>query len=435
MEAGCLQVQLRHHSVLALSNLPIPGRDHRKRPCCTHSSGPRSWSAAGRGARCAAEVSLEAEGLSQVPEAVQTIAVVAQGIRVELDLGLGQLVRVETTWDGRVVAPFHRAPWADVPGPIPGTLDAPHLARLSGDFFCAPFATADVEAAPPHGWPANSPWRPLDVEHFEGGTRARFVLGKSVLGARVTKELTVRDGHPFLYQRHVFAHGRGGIPVANHAMVSLPGGGRLSFSAKRWAESPAAPLETDPARGRSMLAYPSRTPDLASFPTAVGETVDLTRYPLGEAHEDFVVLVEADESPLGWTAVRRPEGDLALMLKNPAELPVTMLWFSNGGRYYAPWNGRHQRVLGVEDGCTFLAEGHSASINSNSWSMAGIPTAIQLEPDGTVDVRHVIGAVPVDRTFGPVRDVRTETGALVVEDASGAVLRFPFDEAFLFPVL
>jgi hypothetical protein len=370
-----------------------------------------------------------------VPEAVQTTVVVAQGIRVEVDLGLGQLVRVEITRDGRVVAPFHRAPWADVPGPIPGTLDAPHLARLSGDFFCAPFATSDVEAAPPHGWPANSPWRPLAVEQFEGGARARFVLARRVLGAEVTKELTVRDGHPFLYQRHLFTHGRGDIPVANHAMVSLPGGGWLSFSAKRWAESPASPLETDPSRGRSILAYPSRTADLASFRTAVGGTVDLTRYPLSEAHEDFVVLVEADESPLGWTAVRRPEGDLALMLKNPAELPVTMLWFSNGGRYYAPWNGRHRNVLGVEDGRTFLAEGHIKSINPNPLSLAGIPTAIQLEPDGTVDVRHVIGAVPVNPDFGQVSNVRAETGALIVEDVSGAALRLPFDADFLSPVL
>ena len=44
-----------------------------------------------------------------------------------------------------------------------------------------------------------------------------------------------------------------------------------------------------------------------------------------------------------WSAVARPGGgDMALMLKNPAKLPVTMLWYSNGGRSYAPWNGRHR---------------------------------------------------------------------------------------------
>ena len=51
---------------------------------------------------------------------------------------------------------------------------------------------------------------------------------------------------------------------------------------------------------------------------------------------------------------------MALMLKNPAQLPVTMLWFSNGGRSYAPWNGRHRDVLGVEDGCTWSLYGHAA---------------------------------------------------------------------------
>ncbi len=363
---------------------------------------------------------------------IRTHSIEAEGIRVEVDLDLGQLAKIEITRDGRTVAPFHRAPWADEPGPIEGTERAPHLARLSGDFFCAPFGLADVEPAPPHGWTANGAWALVGSENSDGATKATFVLDHKVMGARVLKELMVRDGHPFLYQRHVFENGAGSLSVANHAMVRFPNGGRLSFSPKRWAETPVTALETDPARGRFVLAYPATSTDLSRFPLADGGTADLTRYPIGERHEDFAMLVEAEGATLGWSAALRPrEGDLALTLKNPALLPVTMLWFSNGGRDYAPWNGRHRDVLGIEDACAYSAYGHKASISPNPMSEAGIPTAIRLEPDGSVEVRHVIGAVPVPEGLREIGAVSTGRDSLVAKDVAGRRIVLPFDANFL----
>jgi hypothetical protein len=357
----------------------------------------------------------------------------AIGISVEVDVELGNLSRFEVEHDGRHSAPFHRAPWSDDKQPPEGVEGAPHLARISGDFFCAPFAAADVEPAPSHGWTANAPWRLLETRAVEGGgTTATFVLDRPVMGARVLKELTLRDDHPFLYQRHIFEGGAGALPVANHAMVSLPNGGQLSFSPKRWAETPTAPLESDPARGRGVLRYPARSADLQDFPRADGGTVNLTTYPIDEGHEDFAVLVEAPDATFGWAAVVRPnEADMALMLKNPARLPLTMLWFSNGGRFYAPWNGRHRHVLGVEDGCTYSLYGHSASIAPNEMNAIGIPTSISLDPQGRVDVRHVIGAVPTTPGWGRVRKVRQGDDVLIVTDAAGRTLELPFDTGFL----
>lgn len=356
----------------------------------------------------------------------------AEGIRVRLDLGLGHISRFEVEREGRRVAPFHRAPWADDARPPAGTEGAPHLARISGDFFCAPFAACDVEPGPPHGWSANSPWRPIGVRPCANGICASFELEREILGARLLKMLTLKDNHPFLYQRHVFRGGAGALPVANHAMVRLPSGGRMSFSAKRRAETPGQALEDDPERGRSILAYPARTSELARFPTAEGGTVDLTTYPLAERHEDFVMLVEAEGARLGWTAVTRPaEADMALMLKNPAQLPVTLMWFSNGGRFYPPWSGRHRNVLGIEDGCTYSLNGHAASAADNPMTAEGIATAIRLAPDGEVEVRHVTGALPVPRGFGRVIGIEARSGLLCLKGEAGAVLEVPFDTDFL----
>ena len=72
----------------------------------------------------------------------------AIGITVDVDVELGNLAKFEVERDGRRSAPFHRAPWSDDEQPPEGVEGAPHLARISGDFFCAPFAAADVEPAP-----------------------------------------------------------------------------------------------------------------------------------------------------------------------------------------------------------------------------------------------------------------------------------------------
>jgi hypothetical protein len=358
----------------------------------------------------------------------RTYALKAQGIFIEVDLDVGHLSRFEVERNGRVAAPYHRVPWADESGPVPGTEGSPHLTRLSRDFFCAPFAASDVEPAPAHGWPANAPWELVSATNIDGGATATFVLGHKLMGARVSKEFTLRDGHPFLYQRHIFENGSGDIPVANHAMVRLPNGGYLSFSRKRWAETPDVPLESDPAKGRSILAYPASSTDLKAFPTGNGGKIDLTAYPLGEKQDDIVMLVEAEDATLGWSAVPRPqESDLALMLKHPARL----LWFSNGGRFYPPWNGRHRHVLGVEDACAYSLFGHKASISPNPLSAAGIPTAIRLEPDTQVDVRHVIGAVPTPTNVKEVKDIRQAQTSLLVEDADGVTLSVPVDTRFL----
>jgi hypothetical protein len=360
------------------------------------------------------------------------VRVEAAGIAVTLDLRVGH-VRELVIGQGRELRPLHTAPWIEDEGIGADESIPPNLRWLSGDFFCAPFAASDVEPAPPHGWPANSAWRHLGTERADGAVTARFVLERQVLGARLEKVFTLRDGHPFLYQRHVFRGGRGRVPVANHAMVRFgPAGGRLAFSPKAWGETPATPQESDPARGRSVLAYPSRFADPGRVATAQEGTADLTRYPIASRHEDFAMLVEARESRLGWaTAERVDAGELFVSLKDPRELPVTMLWFSNGGRDYAPWNGRHEGVLGIEEGRSYGPAGHAGSAAENALSRAGIPTALELDPAGSVSVRNVIGALPVPAGWGAVVRVEARNGELTVDDAAGRRLAAPCDSAFL----
>src|SRR5215218_790476 len=165
---------------------------------------------------------------------------------------------------------------------------------------------------------------------------------------------------------------------------------------------------------------------------ADGSAGDLTHYPLAERHEDLVVLVEVPDNPLGWAAaVLKEEGLIFLSLKHPATLPITMLWFSNGGRDHAPWHGRHNGVLGIEEGCSFASRGHLASIAPNALSQEGIATALKLQPGSDTSVENIIGGIPLPSGWASVVDVEADATSLTVVGDTGQSVTLPFDGAFM----
>ncbi len=345
-------------------------------------------------------------------------ALAAKGIRAAFWADIGLLDGFTVIDGGREISPLHRAPWVDGSEILPKDA-APHMARLGGDFFCAPFAGREDGSAL-HGWPANAPWTVARLEGF----RLEARLDRLVQGATLTKTLNLQDDHPFVYQSHRFEGGTGRVPVANHANVSVKGGALIRTSPKHHWETPRDAQESDPTRGRSRLKYPARSIDPTAFPGLVGP-VDLTRYPWGPRHEDFVIGVEAAGSTLGWTAVTRPvQGDLFLSLRNPHSLPMTMLWHSNGGRDYAPWSGRHFGCLGVEEGAAAQMLGVSTEADLPA------PGYLTLADGQGVTVRHAIGAVAWP-TGEAIASVRVVDGGLEVTGEGGATRALPFDTAFL----
>lgn len=344
------------------------------------------------------------------------ITIEAAGIAFGFRSDTGLLDGFAVIDDMREIAPLHRAPWVESGEAMPEG-EAPLMARLGGDFFCAPFA-ASAEGSPLHGWPANTAWR---VTHAENGV-LEAELERRVLGARLTKRLAVRDGHPFVYQSHRFSGGTGRVTVANHANVSVLNGAHIRTSPKRVWETPKSQQEPEPSRGRSALVSPAQAFDPRAFPGTDGP-VDLTRYPWNPRHEDFVIGIEASGHAVGWTAVTRPvESDLFLSLRDPRRLPMTMLWHSNGGRDYPPWSSRHFGCLGVEEG----AAEHMLGVSTEA-DLIG-PGAVTL--GGEVDVRHIIGAIawPAGE---PVASVDIHDGMVSVTGEGGATRTIPLDSDFL----
>ena len=306
---------------------------------------------------------------------------------------------------------LHRAPWLD-DAEIQADETIPLVERrLQGDFFCAPFGKSDLIDAPIHGMTANSPW----VVMAQDKGSVRLALQADVMGARIEKSVCLQG--EALLQTHRISGGSGGLTVAHHPMVRMADGGRISVSAKDIALTPAVALEP----GRSWLSYPAQSTDWDTLPGADGP-VDLSRYPMMTGHEDFVTLVEATDATIGWTAIaRKAEKDLIVIVKDPRVLPVTMLWFSNGGRDYAPWNGRHVGVFGIEDGCTAGAEGHCAAAEGSMLSELGVKTCLDLGATTHV-IEHAIYAVKC-ASQDRVVDIISQDDDLIAQFADGTEIK------------
>jgi hypothetical protein len=312
--------------------------------------------------------------------------------------------------------PLHSAPWRDE-AEIQADENLPLVnRRLAGDFLCMPFGRDDVADDPIHGLPANTPWDVVehDVAH------ATFRLQARPRGATVTKRVLLVG--PALLQTHIIDGGAGDVTLAHHPMVHMAEGGRLSFSPKR-----AVMTDPDPQyQGHNLWSLNQLRGDM-HLDCEDGSQWDLRDYPAGHKVEDFATLVEARGTRLGWTVVmRNAENDMIVVLKDARVLPVTMLWVSNGGRDFSPWNGRHTGVLGIEDGCAAGGIGLKAAQGDNRVNAFDVPTTIPLGPRHVI--AHAILGLPRPPGWSEVTDITLRDDTLTIRDISGAEIAVPFPE-------
>lgn len=349
----------------------------------------------------------------------------ADGITAAFDPAGGIIAELAISFEGNpTIRPLHIAPWASEPQKLPEHVP-PIERKLRGDFFCAPFAVAG-EDTPLHGWSANSDWDLVKSHRMTtSGDYAIYRLRQEIHGSALTKKLSVRHSHPFIYQVHTFEGGQGTIPIAHHAMLHVPGGVALSFSQKINGKTGHYPPETDDRRGRSVLSYPQTFTELGSVRRADGRLADASVYPFEQQHEDVIVLTESPASTIGWSAaVAANDGFVFLALKDATVLPQTVLWLSNGGRYYEPWSGRHTEVIGIEE----ASVGFHLSDREREGELAA--TGLQLRIGATTSIRYAFGAIPVPTGWSRVKNVRLREDSVVVEDISGESKAVPFDQDF-----
>lgn len=353
-------------------------------------------------------------------------------IKVSFDLTAvgGQLSQVKFRLGRKVVEPFSTAPWCDK---AEAKKLIPLLRELRGDFFCAPFGDGPAwrgELHPPHGEPANGTWK----KHPSGSGQLVATLPTRVRPGKITKIVEARPGETNLYQTHLLEGYRGGMCLGHHAMLDFTrnGPGLISTSKIRLAQVLPAPFENPALGGYCSLKQGAWFRRLDSVPMADGAKADLSRYPARDGFEDLVMLHHKDTEDFAWEAVVFPEkGFVWFALKNPAYLASTVFWHSNGGRHYAPWNGRHRGVLGIEDVTAYFHLGLAASLADNPWKEKGIPTAIDFQRGKTTRIPYIMGVASLPHGFDAVEAIQRTGSGIRLQSARGASIDHPVDLTFL----
>lgn len=337
---------------------------------------------------------------------------------------------------GRRIQPFCIAPWAEERNTAN---EEPITAVLRGDFFCMPFGMSGKpwrgEKHPTHGETANGRWRLVEIKRGRRETRLQVAMDTTVRPGRVEKTITLIEGHQAVYCQHVISGASGPMNLGHHATLQFPptaGSGIISTSPFVHGQVYPDELENPALGGYSCLNPGATFRSLHCVRMANGGVADLSRYPARPGFEDLVQIIADPKLPFAWTAVTfHKEGYVWFALKDPRVLTGTVMWISNGGRHYHPWNGRNRCVMGLEEVTSYFHAGLAASAGPNPLSRAGYTTCHKLRANRPLVVNVIMGLAFTPRGFDAVRAIRPTADGVMLISKSGKQTVAPLDLAFL----
>ena len=348
----------------------------------------------------------------------------------------GHLAPVRFRLPHGVVQPFSVAPWAEEkPSPkIP-----PLLQSLRGDFFCAPFGGSESvyrgENHPPHGEVASSNWKLESIKKDKAATEIHLSLATKVRRGQVDKTILLRRGETALYCRHVISKMSGKMNFGHHATLKFPdepGSGLIGTSPISFGQVVPVPFEQPANGGYNSLKKGAMFSSLAQVPGIDGKEADLTSYPARRGFEDLVMVTHEAMPDFAWTAVTFPKQRYVwFALKDPRVLRSTVMWISNGGRHYAPWNGRHVSVMGLEDVTSYFHLGLAESARPNPVNQRGIATALTLKASTPLTVNYIMAVAAVPENWGRVEVITPDAQGVTLRPTQGETIRVPIDTGFL----
>lgn len=376
------------------------------------------------------------------PNNLQTVAgqpswrLAVSGVEAFVTRQGGMLAPVHFDIGGKIVQPYEVAPWAEEPvDPAMPSI----LKTLRGDFFCMPFGANEApygtEVYPLHGETANEPWTLRALTETAAGVDLKLSMETKVRPAHVLRELSLRKGQTVVYDRQTVSGAGGPMDFGHHATLQFPrkpGSGRVSTSRFVYGQVNPEPTEWPEKQGYNCLKHGAVFDDLRSVPTLFGDKADLSIYPSRQGYEDIAMLVSDPALPFAWTAVALAgEGYCWFALKDPRVLRNTVLWFSNTGRYYAPWSGRHLGVMGLEEVTAYFAYGLAESAGPNEIAAKGFPTSVTLSPEKPLVVTYIMGVAAIDAGFDRVAAIEPDGDGIRLIAESGAQAHAAVDLSFL----
>jgi len=348
----------------------------------------------------------------------------------------GHLAPVRFRLPHATIEPFSIAPWAE----DKLSAQTPEILRLlRGDFFCAPFGENETpwrgEKHPAHGETAQAPWRLESIKKSKTGIELHLSLRTKIRAGRVDKKLRLRRGETVLYCQHIISEMTGKMNFGHHATLKFPdqaGSGLISMSPIHFGQVLPSALEEPTSGGYSCLKPGALFSRLDHVPTVDGGLANLSWYPDRPGFEDLVMVAHKAASSFAWTAVTFPEQrHVWFALKDPRVLSSTVLWCSNGGRHYAPWNGRHLSVLGIEDVTSYFHYGLAESARANRVNRRGIPTCLTLKKSTPLVVNYIMAVAAIPRGWGRVASITPDQDGVTLLSEKESPIRVSLDFNFL----
>mgnify|MGYP000850475872 FL=1 len=309
--------------------------------------------------------------------------------------------------NGDMVSPLYKAPWLDEGR----KLDPAILENLRGEFPCVPFggvypaeavsddwrasvsgasvpegANVDSTDTLLHGYGSEAEWTlvsqtghhiAIAVDYPESSPIAR--VERQIVADPICAKLT--------FSLKIHARRECRRPLGIHPNFALRSAERMELNVGRFNFGVVHPA--GPEQGVSRAIAGSIFYSLRDIPMTEGGAADFSRVPLPFDTEEIVQLCGVDGEV---QLTDRDAGATYRLTWDPSILPSLLLWISNRGRAYEPWNGRNL-CLGVEPVAAAFDLGTVASISPNPINALGVSTASTLMPSAPLIVRYTLEAL------------------------------------------
>lgn len=271
--------------------------------------------------------------------------------------------------------PLYKAPWI-----IEGyDLDTFLLQYLQGEFLCLPFGGGRKVNSPNwiedstikeyedlHGYGANHKW---NINEIDQGVHMNIVYPEDHPIDRIEKEVTLNENTQSLdITIKIRAKYDIYLPIGIHPNIALDypyESVKLELPYFKFGYT----LPSDTEDGISLLKEDTIFYSLEKVPLKTGKNINLTKFPILESTEEIIQLCGIES----WIKVHFPTYSIEISW-NLEVFPSLLLWISNKGRSYEPWNSRNI-CLGIEPMCGAFDLLTGIATSSNPINKKNIPTS------------------------------------------------------------
>lgn len=262
------------------------------------------------------------------------------------------------------------------------------MSHLGGEFTCVPFGAvehdwANFRAAYPHGLSCNVPYELVKSDAHQAVMAVKYPEDFDV--EKIVKTVTCTD-EGVKVSVEIFARRAVSLPAGEHpcfvtedgALLKVAGAGVTYFK------------EVEPGISHALPHTPFAALD--AVPCRDGSTLDCTSLPLPYDTEEIVQMYES----AGEARIFRKAHDKTVVFTwDSTKLPSCLLWMSNRGRAYFPWNSSNV-CLGIEPIASAWDSPELSVKGDEVLKSRGIKTLLDLDPKQPVVLNFSYQVLPHD---------------------------------------